>query len=372
MIRLPSAYRFTLVLVLGPCLLGAQNLVKNPSFESIRQCPDRLGNFHADVSDWSSPTLASTDYFNSCSIDMGTPDNFNGTQAADYGAGYAGLYLFAPDDYREYIQGELIETLKAGHLYEISFFLSLAERSDFAVRELALVFSREKLELPIKKELSRMQLYKQNGNAYSFVQFTNPAFLSETADWVSIKAGYTATGGENFLTIGNLANNARTLTLKTGRSSKKGAYYYIDMVDIRPATTNPTALNTGKPMALEAYTLNKENLFNSVLFDFNEDRLRPEAQSELQELYNYLNIHANLKIIINGHTDNVGPAAYNHILSERRCRVVAEYLLELGLSGERIRWISHGFEQPVADNSTEAGRKENRRVAFSLTRDSPD
>ncbi len=371
MIRLPLALRFSLF-VLSPCLLGAQNLVKNPSFESIRQCPDRLGNFHADVSDWSSPTLASTDYFNACSSDMGTPDNFNGTQAADFGVGYAGLYLYAPNDYREYIQGELLETLKAGHHYKISFFVSLAERSDYAVRELSLVFSREKLELPIKKELSRMQLYKQNGNAYSFVQFTNPDFLSETEDWVSIKAGYTATGGEKFLTIGNLANNARTLTLKTGRSSKKGAYYYIDMVDIRPAVKDQTALNTGQPAVLEAYTLNEEILFSNVLFDFNEYRLRPEAQSELQELYNYLNLHTKLKIIINGHTDNVGPAAYNHILSERRCRAVADYLLDLGLGRERIRWISHGFEQPIADNDTEAGRKENRRVAFSLTRYSQD
>lgn len=372
MIRFPPVYRFSLLLALSPCLLGAQNLVKNPSFESISRCPDRLGNFHADVADWSSPTLASTDYFNSCSSEMGTADNFNGSQEADFGVGYAGMYLFAPDDYREYVQGELVTTLKAGEQYEISFFISLAERSDYAVKELGLVFSREQLELPIRKELSRMQLYKQDGNTYSFVQFSTPDFLIETKGWVNMKVAYTATGSENFLTIGNFANNARTPALKTGRSSKKGAYYYIDMVDIRPALAEPAAISEARPGESIAYTLDEENLFRNVLFDFNDFRLKPEAESELQKLYNYLSDHANLNITINGHTDNVGPAAYNLILSERRCQAVAEYLLELGLGRERVRWISHGFNQPVADNGSEAGRRENRRVAFSLTLQSAD
>jgi len=372
MIRFPPVYRYSLLLALSPFLLGAQNLLKNPSFESISRCPDRLGNFHSEVADWSSPTLASTDYFNSCSTEMGTADNFNGSQDADFGKGYAGMYLFAPDDYREYVQGELVKTLMAGKRYEISFFLSLAERSDFAVKELGLVFSREKLELPIRKELSRMQLYKQDGNTYSFVQLNNPDFLIETKEWVRMNVEYTATGSENFLTIGNFANNARTLTLKTGRSSKKGAYYYIDMVDIRPAVAEPAAISADRHGESIAYTLDEENLFRNVLFDFNDFRLKPEAESELQKLYNYLKVHTKLNITINGHTDNVGPAAYNLLLSERRCKAVAEYLLQLGLGRERVRWISHGFNQPLADNSSEEGRRENRRVAFSLTLQSAD
>ncbi|MBT8206394.1 MAG: hypothetical protein KJO20_13565, partial [Eudoraea sp.] len=98
----------------------SQNLVKNPSFEQFGECPVKLGNLDLDVIHWSAPTIGSTDYFHSCSNYMGTPKNFNGVQEADFGSGYAGLYLYAPDDYREYLQASLTETLVKGERYELS------------------------------------------------------------------------------------------------------------------------------------------------------------------------------------------------------------------------------------------------------------
>jgi outer membrane protein OmpA-like peptidoglycan-associated protein len=366
--QFPPAYQLAIFFVFGYSALWSQNLVKNPSFESFRHCPDQLGNFHADVSDWSSPTLASTDYFNACSSSMGTPENFNGFQAADHGVGYAGLYLYAPGDYREYMQGELLETLQEGITYEISFFISLAERSDYAVSEIGLVFSMHKLHRPIKKELSKMQLYKENGNAFSFVRIPHSGYFNDTAAWIRLKAEFTATGRENFVTIGNFENNARTRTFRTSRNAKQGAYYYIDMVRIQPADITAEALSADQPAASETYSLDTEHLFRNVLFDFNDFRLRPEAKTELRRLYDYLRLHNDLNITINGHTDNIGTADYNLRLSGQRCKAVTSYLLRLGLGAERITWISHGFDQPVADNASEEGRSKNRRVAFSLTR----
>ena len=160
MIFVPMYFPVPKYLVGIACMLisgtmAAQNLVLNPSFEELENCPKRLGNFNADVKYWSTPTEGSTDYFNACSTAMGTPKNFNGTQPADFGKGYAGLYLYAPDDYREYLQAELSEPLIKGEKYQVSFYVSLAERSDFAIKEFGVLFSKNKMDVAGKKNFRR-------------------------------------------------------------------------------------------------------------------------------------------------------------------------------------------------------------------------
>lgn len=340
-------------------MLWSQNLVKNPSFEHFRECPDRLGNLHADVPSWSSPTMGSTDYFNACSATMGTPENFNGKQAADFGKGYAGVYLYAPNDYREYIQGELVGTLLADTVYEVSFYVSLAERSDFAIREFGLVLSKKKIDRHIRKELSKMQLYRERDNSYTFVEITTPGFYKDTANWVQLRASFTASGKERYLTIGNFRNNAGTFTHKTNRNAKQGAYYYLDMIQL--------SHKGATDMAVESYALDRTTQFRNVLFGFNDFTLTPDAKNELKALSDYLDAYSGLRITIHGHTDNVGSAFFNKTLAGYRCKAVADYLQHLGVSGERIHWVAYGHEQPIADNATEEGRQQNRRVTFSLT-----
>ena len=121
-----SMYCIRVFFLWGICAGFSQNLVTNPSFEDHSACPVKLGNFSTDVIGWSTRTKGSTDYFHSCSEAMGTPKNFNGTQIADFGEGYAGFYLFAPNDYREYMQAKLLSPLRKGVFYELSFFVDLA------------------------------------------------------------------------------------------------------------------------------------------------------------------------------------------------------------------------------------------------------
>ena len=78
--------------------------------------------------------------------------------------------------------------------------------------------------------------------------------------------------------------------------------------------------------------------------------------------------HSDLSIHIDGHTDNVGSANYNRSLASNRCAAVAEYLVMLGLSKERISWSAHGGSNPIADNTTDEGRRLNRRVEFMLVK----
>ena len=173
---------FFLPFLLYSIFAQGQNLVKNPSFEDYSACPDALGTFNSDVIFWSAPTEGSTDYFNTCSTAMGIPDNFNGSQTAKFGEAYVGMYLYAPGDYREYIQAELAQKLIKGEKYILSFYISRAEKSDYAIRDIQVLFSKEKIDLPIKKELSKMQLSRVKENRFQWVQIPSTKFYSENEE----------------------------------------------------------------------------------------------------------------------------------------------------------------------------------------------
>jgi len=351
-------------------LVFSQNLVKNPSFETYRHCPKRLGNFNDDVLFWSTPTLGSTDYFNGCSTTMGTPENFNGDQSADFGTGYAGFYAYAPKDYREYLQAELTQRLESGKTYRISFYVSLAERSDFAVKEFGVLFSKDSLGFTTKREISRGVRYKQRENRYHPLEIRNKDFFTNTKEWTLVQTDFVAKGWEKFLTLGNFKNNARTPLLKTKHSRKKGAYYYLDMVNVVSIEKmNKEGHWVSKDLVgLEAIQADTIHVFENVRFEFDRFRLLDREKTELRKIFQYLEEDANLKIYIYGHTDSVGSMAYNQELSIKRAKSVADYLILLGLPTDRILWEGYGGTRPISNNDTETGRSRNRRVEFKISK----
>ncbi|MCE2612836.1 OmpA family protein [Flavobacteriaceae bacterium D16] len=370
MILQKTKYTYTIIFFLVYLLCHAQNLVKNPSFEQFEQCPVKLGNLDADVVQWSTPTLGSTDYFHSCSVHMGTPKNFNGEQAAKFGSGYAGLYLYAPDDYREYLQGELITPLTKGERYELSFYISLAERSDFAIREFGVLFSDKPLNFATKKNISNKVRYRETTNRYHYFRIPETEFLKDTRDWVEVRTTFEAKGMERYMILGNFENNARTLKTKRKRVAKQGAYYYLDRVSLvnpeKPLVEIAVSENTVE--AEEVYELGEEHTFKNLLFEFDQYELDKAAKKEVLSVYAYLKKHPGYYITVHGHTDNVGRQSYNRILSEKRSQAVARELIRLGLSKTRITWSGKGREFPIASNDTEIGRQQNRRVSFILNK----
>jgi len=117
--------------------------------------------------------------------------------------------------------------------------------------------------------------------------------------------------------------------------------------------------------ATEVITLNDAG---NVLFDFDKSDLTAEARSQLDGLMSKLS-HANVvSIRVVGHTDSVGTDAYNQRLSERRASSVVEYLLTQGLAPGKLTSEGKGESEPVADNATDEGRAQNRRVELHLQR----
>lgn len=106
-----------------------------------------------------------------------------------------------------------------------------------------------------------------------------------------------------------------------------------------------------------------------VLFEFNKSELKPGAARNLQALVKALKAREDQTVIIEGHTDSVGSKAYNMTLSEARARSVRDYLVEQGIASDRMSIEGLGPDFPVADNGTDAGRQQNRRVEVILPQD---
>jgi outer membrane protein OmpA-like peptidoglycan-associated protein/ribosomal protein L24E len=115
-------------------------------------------------------------------------------------------------------------------------------------------------------------------------------------------------------------------------------------------------IKVGKPYKLE-----------DIHFATDSDQLTPESKNIVESFYEFLIENPNIKIEIQGHTDNVGSDAYNKELSERRARTVYELLISMGVPANRMTYKGYGESMPVADNSTEEGRAKNRRTVFVIT-----
>ena len=101
---------------------------------------------------------------------------------------------------------------------------------------------------------------------------------------------------------------------------------------------------------------------NGILFDTDSARLRAESLPTLDEVVRLLVSEPSWSVLIEGHTDSTSTAAHNQRLSEQRARSVLDYLAGKGVAVSRLSAAGFGQSRPVADNATELGRAQNRRV----------
>lgn len=109
-------------------------------------------------------------------------------------------------------------------------------------------------------------------------------------------------------------------------------------------------------------------VLRNVFFATGSAELLPASLTELDRLYTLLVENPSMKIRIEGHTDNVGKVEDNNQLSNDRAQAVHDYLVEKGISTERLSYRGYGESRPIATNDTPEGRQRNRRTAFVITR----
>lgn len=103
-----------------------------------------------------------------------------------------------------------------------------------------------------------------------------------------------------------------------------------------------------------------------ILFDFDSAVVKPQSYPIIDELVDAMMTRPNLKLQIEGHTDNIGKPDYNQALSEKRAKAVYEALINRGIAPNRLRYRGFGMSVPVAPNDTEEGRAKNRRTNFKI------
>jgi OOP family OmpA-OmpF porin len=343
----------------------SQNLVPNPGFEEFSKCPVSFSTDpkHFGPNQWNSPSQGTPDYYNKCAFgDMDVPRNWAGVSFAHSGVGYSGIYAWSTSkhNYREYVQCKLIEPLKPGAFYNLQFYYRLSSYSVYAIDRIGLALLNSELKvdhdslLEVSPALTRINELE-----------------TLTNEWYQASAKFQAKGGEQFLVIGNFSSNAgtahRKIEYREGKSVMLdgSAYYYVDDVSVSPVaipgidSLSQTSLSAIKPN--EAYVLNHIN------FEFNSFQLLPSSFPQLDFLVSILKKHPPWKIQLNGHTDDQGTDEYNLTLSANRAKSVGEYLMQHGVSPERIQTQGFGKQKPLLKGNDDQVRSLNRRVEVKFS-----
>lgn len=225
----------------------AQNLVINPSFELQSSCPlgpselENANNWHHPFNNIIGDTCSTSDLYSTCSplgqFGVGVPANIMGNEAAHTGNSYAGIILFEGfaltgctsffgSNWREYVEGELSSPMQAGQTYCVSFFVSLADNVKWSTNDIGVYFSNSLVNVNCTSvSNSVLQVSPQ-------LEYTGPD-LDNVSGWTELSWAYTATGGEQFITIGNFKNDANTsYSCSNASAFNPYSYYYIDDVSV--------------------------------------------------------------------------------------------------------------------------------------------
>ncbi len=134
-------------------------------------------------------------------------------------------------------------------------------------------------------------------------------------------------------------------------------------------TADSIKVLNGKTVEFELAPIQKvfTKNFKNVFFNINSAQLQSRSNNELNALVAYLKNNPTATILIEGHTDNTGSDSLNQTLSSKRAEAIAAYLIHKGIDLNLIYTKGYGASKPIADNTTEVGRAQNRRTSFTIT-----
>ncbi|MEO1203931.1 MAG: OmpA family protein [Pseudomonadota bacterium] len=137
--------------------------------------------------------------------------------------------------------------------------------------------------------------------------------------------------------------------------------------DDLPVRTSVLPIDTQKPVALICREVFVASTREPIRFQLAGDTLRSASYAALHRLVEFAADCPDARITIVGHSDSVGDPAFNLDLSRRRAGAVARFLTDRGVAADRLEVRGAGASEPVADNATSYGRRQNRRIEFRLT-----
>lgn len=296
------------------------------------------------------------------------PNNYMGSQpTASNGQNYAGIIAYYDDGannkedsalveklnlkygykkYSEYLQGEFASPMVAGQVYQVSFKVSLADKSGRAVSCLGALLTNEKVD--------------QESNSFLEMepQFISHRVITDTANWVTLYGAYIAKGGEKYITIGCFKDENNFIVeniAKPMENDSRKAYYYISDVAVSPYMSKPNmdAIVWGVDF-IELMDLN---------FALNSATIENKYHGELDEVAGWMKKHPDMSFYIAGYTDKTGTDAINDPLSIDRAKSVKKYLVSQGVQESNLYTEGFGSEEPIVDKIKS---RRNRRVEIYL------
>jgi len=166
------------------------------------------------------------------------------------------------------------------------------------------------------------------------------------AGWTIVHQVQSISGGDAVLNAHYNANGRDIWATLHG----SGADYTIQVADVGSE-------DIGKELDRDCHVA-----LYGIHFDFNKATLRPDSAVVLEKVLALLKARPDLKLEVQGHTDNVGGDDYNQKLSESRANAVLEWLRAKGIAADRLTAHGYGLKAPIADNGSDEGRAKNRRV----------
>ena len=346
----------------------AQNILLNPSVEDGATCDGKTEQTSVPT-DWK--ILAGSPQFINPSCPM-APDEKAFIQSMKLpnpaaGKVYAGLGI---DTEGEYLQGKLSKALTENMRYWVKVRMRLPIRFCFTpIDELGVVLTDSVFTATEDYTTIDMPSLKLVSN--------DLAPIKEQYQWQEISAIYTAKGGENLFLIGNFKdNNVSNFKKRTekpekpeeseedeeGKKEKICTYIYIDMITVEEF----------KELSLKNYSsgselsLGERLVMKDVDFETGLEKLKESSFTSLDALAKQLTNNSSLKIEISGHTDNTGDENTNRVFSKSRAQAVANYLVSKGAKASQFTVEGKGSSMNIAQNSSEANRKKNRRIEIKV------
>lgn len=217
--------------ILYSCFCSSQNLVPNYSFEVYDTCPNSLGQISFALG-WfpsckpSCYPFTGYAYFNACDTtqSFSVPYNGYGYQSAFTGNAYADIAFYNEfnSNSRGYVEIKLNNPLIQNKKYCVKFYVSQADISGFSINTIGCLFTTDSFLVDsINQEIF---LIPQVENTDSII--------TDTMNWVLISGEFTASGGEQFLTIGNFRNDSNTSIIANSGGISSSSIYYIDDVSV--------------------------------------------------------------------------------------------------------------------------------------------
>ncbi len=159
-----------------------------------------------------------------------------------------------------------------------------------------------------------------------------------------------------------------SVTVPSGKNyamliSKSGYLFHSENFDL---VSTDTYQEVNKNVDLKSAEVNNTVTLNNVFFEFGSAVIQKYSETELNKVVEFMKQNPQMKVEISGHTDNIGTYEQNMTLSKQRADAVANYLINHGISADRLVTKGYGYTKPIVPNDTPEHRQKNRRVEFKI------